>query len=398
MAPRVLIIARQFWPGFCEHDSGLVEIAAGLAEAGSPTTVLTPRWFPELPAETNHRGLRILRLPPPSGRGWGRDPFVRATAGWLKTSAGELDLAYVSGLRYDAEAALIASSDGRLFPVLLRPAATGLKGDVYWQLEASGGRRVKARCQRAAGFVASNRAIEREVIAAGFPRGRIHYIADGVANMPERNARTQADARQALAAAQPSLGHSGPVAVYVGGLAEEGPSQLAAGWAEIVLRWPDARLWLVGSGPGRIELLRMIDELGLTRHVVLSGTFDTLDEVLTAADVFVSPVATSSAYAVLQAMAAGVPVVAPKSSVMESIITDCQHGLLVPPEEPRALIAAIATLFGQPELAGRLAAAARERAAQQFSLAETVRRHQALFGRVLAERAADFREKRLSTR
>lgn len=383
-ALRVVIVARQFWPQICEQDGGLAELAAGLVADGTSVTVLTPRWQPESPYETLHRGVRILRLPPPSTPGWVRDPFLRESSEWLKQSAGAFDLAYVSGLRRDAETDLHASAGGRLFPVILRPSAAGLQGDVYWQLDAPGGRRLKAHCQRADGFVASNRGIERELIAAGFPRARIHLIADGVAATAERTAQAQKDARLALAAAQPALGHSGLVAMYVGGLADEGVKELSAGWAQIVLRWPDARLWLVGNASGRIELAHLIDELGLGRHVLFAGAFDTLDEVFTAADLLVlPPAATYSTYAALQAMAAGLPIVAPANPIMESILVHDQHGLLVPPDQPGALVAAIARLFDRPELARQLGSSARLHAAQEFALAETVRRHQFLFGQVL---------------
>jgi glycosyltransferase involved in cell wall biosynthesis len=391
MALRVVIIARQFWPQTCEQDAGLAELAAGLVAAGSLVTVLTPRWQPESPPETVHRGVRIVRLAPPSTRRWGRDPFLRGTADWLKQSAGGFDLVYVSGLKFDAQTALAASADGQLFPVILRPAAAGLKGDVYWQLEAPAGRRIKSRCVRAAGFVASNRAIERELIAAGFPRGKIHYIADGVVATAERTATAKDEARQALAAAQPALGRAGPVAVYVGGLADEGLADLVGKWSEIVLRFLDARLWLVGDRRGRVELANLIDDLGLGRHVILAGTFDSLDEVFTAADLFVLPlVATHSTYSALQAMAAGLPVVALQNPVTQSIVTHDQHGVLVPPEQPGELVTVIAKLFDQPELAQRLGNSAHIHAAEEFALAETVRRHQLLFSQTIAELAKRY--------
>jgi glycosyltransferase involved in cell wall biosynthesis len=141
-----------------------------------------------------------------------------------------------------------------------------------------------------------------------------------------------------------------------------------------------------------MELTRSIDDLGLTRHVVFAGTFDTLDEVLTAADVFVSPVAASSAYPALQAMAAGVPVVAVRSGASESIITHDEHGLLMPRDHNSALVAAIAAVFSQPELARRLATAGRERATREFPLAETVRRHQALFDQLLLDPGSRTRQ------
>lgn len=136
---------------------------------------------------------------------------------------------------------------------------------------------------------------------------------------------------------------------------------------------PEARLVLVGGGPGEAELRRKIVSNGLSGAVVLTGVRDDVPALLPAFDAF----ALSSRYeglpiALLEAMAAGVaPVVTAVGGIPE-VITDGRHGLLVPPEDPTALAAALDVLASDPSLRARIADAARCRAAD-FGIGPAVR-------------------------
>jgi glycosyltransferase involved in cell wall biosynthesis len=223
----------------------------------------------------------------------------------------------------------------------------------------------------------------RELQAAGFPRPRIHDLPNGVPLPPSRSLTAQRTARRTLADAHAmlSLPDRAPLAVYTGRLHRSRRLKyLVAAWRTIVGRWPNARLWLVGAGPDREMLLRQIEGLKLAGRVVPVGVFHGVDELLAAADLFVSPsTAAGVSVSVLEAMAAGLPIMAADSSGNRTVITDGQHGLLVPPDDADALAAAIFRLLDGPELAERLGAAARRRAADEFSLAQMVDRHLELF-------------------
>ena len=108
------------------------------------------------------------------------------------------------------------------------------------------------------------------------------------------------------------------------------------------------------------------------------GVFDQVDELLAAADLFVRPTTEAgTALAVLEAMAAGLPVVASSIAGHAEWIADGRDGLLAPPDAA-AWSAAIARLLDDPELAARLGGAARQKAAD-FSLAKMADAHLTLF-------------------
>jgi glycosyltransferase involved in cell wall biosynthesis len=104
-----------------------------------------------------------------------------------------------------------------------------------------------------------------------------------------------------------------------------------------------------------------------------------------AADLFVAPSLEGDAsLAVLEAMAAGLPVVATDIAAHRELIDDGRQGRLVRAHDAGAIAAGIEELLDQPAMASRLAEAARIRSSRDFTLKGTVAEHLALFDRVLS--------------
>jgi len=378
---RLVLVTQRFWPYIGRGARSMANLAGELALRGVEVTLLTARGHPRWPAEIAYRGVPVVRLPDPPGRHPNTTRYLKSLGRWLAENRDRYDLVCVSSLRRDAHAALAAVPKG--VPVVLRAEAAGRFGDCLWQLEAKGGRRIKRECMKADALVGPTRAIERELIAAGYSRDRIHYLPNGVPDPPARDAAGKAAARAVLVAANPSLGipRDAPLAVYAGRLDEaKGLGDLMAAWRRVVVRRPDARLWLAGEGPFRRALEAQIVDLDLLGRVFLAGLFDSVEELLAAADLFVLPSREESpSLALLEAMAAGLPIVATDVPGTREPVTDGQHGLLVPGQDVDALSAAILRLLDAPELAARLGAAARDHAQTQFSLAQMADAHLKLF-------------------
>jgi glycosyltransferase involved in cell wall biosynthesis len=140
------------------------------------------------------------------------------------------------------------------------------------------------------------------------------------------------------------------------------------------------RLQIAGDGPDRDRVAGEIARLGLGAAVELLGARDDVQDLLAAADIFVlSSRSEGMPMTVLEAMAAGLPVVASAVGGVPEAVGDGETGTLVPPGDPDALGRALAVLVADAELRDRLGAAGRRRAEREFGLAGFRRAHLELY-------------------
>jgi glycosyltransferase involved in cell wall biosynthesis len=136
------------------------------------------------------------------------------------------------------------------------------------------------------------------------------------------------------------------------------------------------RLRIAGDGPERAALAAEVARLGLDGDVELLGTRSDVDELLADADLFVlSSESEGLPMSVLEAMAAGLPVVASAVGGVPELVREGETGTLVPPGDSAALASAIRRIAEDPALRDRLGIAARARAEREFSLARFQRDH-----------------------
>lgn len=390
--PRVVWISRRFWPLVGGAERMISYLATAWAEQGGRSIVLTARWDPHWSEEMQFQGVSIVRIPQPQVRLVGTLRYMHGLARWLRRNQAQYDCVCVSMLKHDAYAAMRAVA-GQV-PVILRAEGAGRTGDCYWQLEARCGRRIKYCLMRADGLIAPSRTIQQEVQAAGYDRSKIHYIPNGVPIPPLPSAVRRQEARAALAGLHPALqnlirleasGTETPLAVYTGRLhPAKGLAELIVAWDRIRLRWPWAQLCLVGEGPFRPELEAQIAQRNLHECVHLLGPFDSVEEFLAGADLFILPsYEEGMSLALLEAMAAGLPIVATDIPGNRDLVQDGREALLVPPANPDALTAGITRILSQPSLAAHLAQGARRRAENEFSLDQCLREHERLFQSLL---------------
>jgi L-malate glycosyltransferase len=165
-----------------------------------------------------------------------------------------------------------------------------------------------------------------------------------------------------------------PTTPLVGIVARLAPSRghltLVEAFAQVHTAIPAARLLIVGKGEFRPQIERRIREFGLAEAVMFGGyREDDLPEVLAAMDLFVllAPGSEGSCRAVLEAMAAGKAVVAPRVGALQDIVLDGETGLLITPQAHSALAHAISRLLCAPEQARLMGLRGRQRSEDVFS-------------------------------
>jgi len=143
--------------------------------------------------------------------------------------------------------------------------------------------------------------------------------------------------------------------------------------AAVVLQreFPSLRVEIAGSGPQRKALEQRVEELGLAGRVEFLGWVDDLSSVMPRWDVFVLPsLEEGLPIAALDAMAAGLPVVASAVGGVPELIEDGKTGWLVPPRDVEALTSRIRLLLNNREQRLGMGAAAQARVRDHFSLAQ----------------------------
>ena len=146
---------------------------------------------------------------------------------------------------------------------------------------------------------------------------------------------------------------------------------------------PDAVFLIVGDGPMRAEWEELARTLGVADRVRWTGYRRDVDAILPDCDLFVLPSLDDAFPTVLlEAMAAGLPVVASAVGGIPEIVQPDVTGLLVPPADPQRLAGAISDLLADPQRTARMRRCAQLIAEQRFSTAAWIARLEALYAEV----------------
>ena len=177
------------------------------------------------------------------------------------------------------------------------------------------------------------------------------------------------------------LAPKGPVVGWIGRMSpEKGPDVFVRAAAEAKV---EGSHWaMVGDGPERAEAEALTAALGLEDRVAFLGLIPDAGTLVRAFDVLVLSSRTEGTPIVaLEAMAAGVPVVATAVGGVPDLLGE-GAGRLVPPEDPRALAAAVDEVLGDPAAAATLVEQARARLSQEYALGPWIEAHQRLYEEV----------------
>ncbi len=150
---------------------------------------------------------------------------------------------------------------------------------------------------------------------------------------------------------------------------------------------PDVHSVIVGDGSQQAPLVRMADQLDLGSRVHFVGHQQDVRPWLAAFDVFVLPSDWEGmSNALLEAMAASLPVVATRVGGTPEVVVEGVTGLLVPPGDPRSLARAVHHLLSHPHVRREMGKAGRARVEQSFLIEQTVRDTEQLYTEMLARK------------
>lgn len=135
--------------------------------------------------------------------------------------------------------------------------------------------------------------------------------------------------------------------------------------AQINKDYPNLRVLLVGDGELKSDLRNLAKELNISSNVIFAGFQKNIPKILSLLDLFLLPsIEEGLSFAILEAMALGLPVIATNVGGTPELVQNGETGLLVPAKSSSALASAIARLLGDKEYATALGEAGKRRAAQ----------------------------------
>ena len=230
-------------------------------------------------------------------------------------------------------------------------------------------------CLRLADHVVMNaEAIKNDLLKRGYPAERLTVIPNGIDCERFRVPRTGESVRQEL-----GIPMEAPVVGVLSRLTKiKGHEYFLQAAALIAARVPDVRFLIVGDTKEkeeyREELKRLVLKLGIEDRVVFTGFRLDVPELLAALSVSVLPSLglEGLSNALLESMAAGLPVVATRVGGTPEIVEDGVNGLLVAPADAEGLARAIRRLLGNKMLARSLGQAGRRMVLTRYSLEKSV--------------------------
>lgn len=235
--------------------------------------------------------------------------------------------------------------------------------------------------------IAISAGIAEVLRGAGVPESKLRLVrsAVDVEAYAQSCDRTDFEARLGLGKSASSLGPC--IGVVAQLIARKGHRVLLDALPGLVARWPELRVVLFGRGREEAALRSRVVDLGLARHVVFAGFRDDLERLLPCLDLLAHPASMEGlGVSLLQAAAAGVPVVASRVGGIPEAVLDGATGLLVPPGDVSALADAIARLLADSALRERLGQAGQARMREAFSLDAMVQGNLAVYGELLHAR------------
>ncbi|HHV61228.1 MAG TPA: glycosyltransferase family 4 protein [Firmicutes bacterium] len=154
---------------------------------------------------------------------------------------------------------------------------------------------------------------------------------------------------------------------------------------QLLDRGMDAVFLVVGDGPQRPELEKLTQDLDIQSSVRFLGFRDDIPAILESLDLFVLPTLSEGmSITILEAMAAGVPVVASDVGGVSEVVINEMTGRLVPPGDVAALADAIERALGEPDKARAMASLARLKVEEDFNLQTMLRRTDKLYKDLMA--------------
>jgi len=370
MSLRILLVLDSYFPGTGGSERQLAQLAPRLLEGGHSVEILCPRLLDSMPVREVISGVPIRRINYPRISKLGALIMQVRFALTLLRDYRNFDVIHVHIVK-------------NLAPLVgaLRPFLSGmLVAKISGATELSGGlldpkysrtfrSRIRNHFMRRFDYIQTiSTHIRSALINAAYDEVKLVGIPNGV------NVARYHDGRD-----EPTPNEK-THAIYAGRLAYvKGVDVLLRAWAQVVDVHP-AQLALLGEGQECAELRQLAAKLRIEHCIDFVGDCDDIAPYLAQANVYVQPSrAEGLPNSVIEAMAAGLPIIATNVGGNRDLVVDGETGLLVESESPDELASAICSLCSDRDNTQRMGKRAYDQIVEQYSIDNVVSRLLSLY-------------------
>ena len=155
--------------------------------------------------------------------------------------------------------------------------------------------------------------------------------------------------------------------------AQKGMQYLIQSMPKVLKEFPGVSLEIIGSGPYKRKLEKMVKKLKLGKCIKFAGFLPDISIYLAKFDLYVQPsLSESFGLAIVQAMSVGLPVVATETGGIPEVVTTGKTGILVPSKDSKALSSAILEIIRDPKMAQKMGETGRKDARLKFNLDDMI--------------------------
>jgi L-malate glycosyltransferase len=249
----------------------------------------------------------------------------------------------------------------------------------------------KVCCKMADCILANAEGVRRWLISEGYPARKIQVVRNGIVAPTPAAAEEVGALRQEL-----GLSRNTKLIAVCSRLTPMKGLEHFLEAASVVVRAPHNVRFLIIGGPShigdgsyKVELERYAASLGLGNRVIFTGFRTDIAKILPEIDIAVLPsLSEGLSNSLLEAMVAGVPVIATRVGGTPEAVEDGHNGLLIPPADLDALIRAMKFLLDNPQTRRRMGEEGRRRVLSRFSVEKMVHQTESLYSRLLSSSRA----------
>lgn len=318
-----LIVTRRFWPHSSLTELAFCDLANNLIDAGHNVTVATLKCEKNWSENIQFGKFPIVRFARPVSGPWTSFRFGRSLSRHFSTT--NYDGVIVSGLGDEASAILKITDQYTRTILQVDDSFVGVSGRLH--------QKHVEMCHAADGVVATSQTVQRQLESVGGMPSTC-LVHPGLRNACGKWS-CKSEIRVALSKAHPviRIEESLPLLVTHSQMKHgHGLETLIEAWPQVLKKFPGAKLWILGDGPGINSIWQMVVERELAYSIILPGFFDDLYEVFRAADLYVHTEGSMfSGEGLIRAMTSGLASIALKNDVTEDLIESEGNGWLVAP-------------------------------------------------------------------